>query len=152
VADLGIGLRAGPGAHGPHEGVTLGHGRARVRALAFLAALVCIVSVAGSADAARPGEFIQTPTGNIICQFSDTDGIYCVIFSLRRDVKVFSSGRVRITGRAADPGEGANFVLRYGRSTSASGVRCTSRFTGLTCVSTTSGRGAVMSRSGVTRV
>ena len=143
--------------------------------VAAAAAVVAVgafgVAVGAAAPASLPPHF-KTPSGNIFCAYfhkKTLAGVDCVMKSAYKPslprrrpecsrsywVGLRATGRVQ-TGGSVCPGEddpdgpfiGAEnaWVLGYGKTWSAGGLRCTSALTGLTCRNR-SGHGFVLSRA-----
>ena len=121
--------------------------RSTFRLAACLAAAALALVPAG-ADAAYRA--FRSPTGKLGCAFySDAQTprtVRCEWFgSNDRALTLQERGRARrikISDTVMDPHA---TVLAYGRSTSFGKLRCTSRRTGITCRSTRSGHGFVVS-------
>jgi hypothetical protein len=111
-----------------------------------LGVLVLVAVMCPAALAAGWSGF-QTPSRNIVCNGSAAR-VDCVVFSASRTCqKTWSVARV---GRASLRCLYANIgtdvpVLAYGRSVTRSGIRCTSKRSGLTCTNP-DGHGFFLSR------
>ena len=127
---------------------------ARVRALVLV---VVALAAAGAANAAGPTvdqvtTGFNTPSRNIVCNAGPSRGGYgiaCTVFSEAdsRGQKLWSMqtrGRVSVAYFMSNVATEYP-ILRYGRSWTWHGIRCTSRRTGLTCKNL-AGHGFVLSR------
>jgi hypothetical protein len=126
----------------------------RVRALVLVIVALAATGVAGAAlpavDQVTTG--FNTPSKNMVCNAGPSLGSYgvdCTVFSAAdsRGQKLWSmqtSGRVSVAFFMSNVATELP-VLRYGRSWTWRGIRCTSRRTGLTCKNL-SGHGFVLSR------
>jgi hypothetical protein len=117
-------------------------------ALAFLAA----PAVAFPAAAGAKVRYLRTPSHNIVCIYSSSDGpgpyVRCDLlssndtaFTVRRHGK---GRRIHVTDSANDP---RSKTLAYGHSRRLGPFTCTSRTTGLTCRSRKNGHGFFVSRA-----
>lgn len=114
---------------------------------------------AGAASAAGPSPvarqvFFHSPTGNIQCELDRrADGsttAYCQTFRTPKSVALSASGRVlHVCQGVACLGNGprTSRTLAYGQSVRLGAVTCTSRRTGVTCVS--HHHGFVINRAGI---
>ena len=119
-------------------------------AIGLLTAMLIVLAGPTTATAKRT-EF-QMPSRNIVCVYSSSGQpgafIRCDVLSLN-DVgftleRRKRAKRIRITDTAGDTTKAR--VLAYGTSRRFGPFRCTSRRTGLTCMSRTSGHGFTLSR------
>lgn len=118
-----------------------------------IAAAACALAAGGAASTASAlfTGYIQSPSQNILCAL-DLGKAWCTVGNLRKEVWISATGSVRVTGRSnADIGDVTITTLAYGTSVRARNITCTSRMDGMLCVSRSTGRGALMNRSGVTR-
>jgi hypothetical protein len=111
----------------------------------ILLSILIMIVVLPPAIAAEDWSLFMTPSGNIACQFRlDADkSIYCV----RRNPKI-STASVPMLNAAIEMGKGAATTspysgdvwypdeapkLPYGKSATLTGIKCTSKTTGLVC-------------------
>jgi len=145
--------------------------RAATRGFAGVAALASLLVFAAPAEGSTSGYF-KTPSGNIVCFYVSGKGadpalVVCGIKGglkpapPRRPCKeggyagdrvvLLVTGRAHAPACAGDPGPflglqvGAR-VLGYGKTSTGSGLRCTSAVSGLTCRNR-SGHGFFLSRA-----
>jgi hypothetical protein len=101
-----------------------------------------------------------TPSRNITCSLGDSSdyrGVNCVSFKAPQTVAMDANGRLKIChGRRclAPCGCAPDGIptLGYGKQFTAGRFRCVSKRSGVTCTVIRSGRGFVITRSGVRRV
>ena len=123
-----------------------------------LVVVVVALAVAGAADAGVPGApdavvtGFNAPSRNITCNAGPAKGqssFDCTVFSeaSARGQKIWAmANRGRVSIGYFMSNVATDFpILRYGRSWSWHGIRCTSRRSGLTCKNQ-SGHGFVLSR------
>ncbi len=124
--------------------------RLATSAIGVLAATV--LALAAPVPATAKTTLFRTPSRNIYCLYSSSgqSGAYirCDVLSLN-DVGFLlerrkRAKRIRITDTVTDPRNAR--VLNYGTSRRFGSFRCTSRKSGLTCRSRTSGHGFTLSR------
>lgn len=105
-------------------------------------------------------ETFRTPSKNIICSLGDSSdflGVSCVSFNAPQRVKMDANGRLKIRyGRRYVIGcgcvpEGIP-TLGYGKQITVGRFRCLSQPSGVTCTVIRSGKGFLISRTGVRRV
>jgi hypothetical protein len=119
-----------------------------VRSVLVAALIGAALTVPASAEAAL--RMFRSPTGNLGCMFySDAQTPRTVRCEWRggndRALTLTERGkgkRIRITDTVLDPNAK---VLKYGSTTKFGSLRCTSRTTGITCRSTRSSHGFVVS-------
>lgn len=97
-----------------------------------------------------------TPSRNIQCLLSGT-AAYCQTFKPPAHANLTADGNLDICKRgpicAGNAGEDVHFtLLPYGKAVSAGGFRCTSAFTGVTCVIVATGKGFLIARQGIKRL
>jgi hypothetical protein len=120
--------------------------------------------VAGPWKQVKPGAALtraafRSPTGNIECGMVDEGRstlVDCWTFRPPQRAKLYPGGRLTICrGQArcniGNIGE-EEPTLAYGKHQTVGRFRCVSRFTGMTCTETRSGKGFLLSRSGVSRI
>jgi len=104
-------------------------------------------------------KYISSPTGSIQCALGGANGgVYCQTFEPDQHVSMDAHGKLDIChktpnrGCAGNAGEDVHFTtIPYGSSFSLGGVRCSSAFTGMTCVITATGRGFLIARQAIKR-
>lgn len=122
-------------------------------------ALLLVVAVASSANAAAKRSFFLSPSGNISCELHWKDGslgtvAYCQTRSPGRSVRLRSNGKLKVctgTKCIGDPPQDAT-TLKYGHTRTVGGFKCTSRTSGMRCVRTSTGKGFRIAVSGVRTV
>lgn len=124
--------------------------------MTFRPRVVAAVLVAGIASLAASGSAevrllaFKSPSGNITCVMSTSDGAFaqCELRSMRigGGFMVPAHGRVKRYDVGDDDLADRRFVLQYGRSRSLGRFRCTSRESGMSCRNHRSGHGFVISR------
>jgi hypothetical protein len=134
-----------------------------VRRLLALAAIgSSLLGAAGaasaSASASASGQrFFLSPTRNISCELDVHSGgthAFCETLQPGRSVTMAADGSLKVcdgTGCLGNPPDNAT-VLAYGHQSRLGPFTCTSRPTGVRCTVAGSGRGFVISRSGIARV
>jgi hypothetical protein len=131
-------------------------------ALAVVFATAMFVATTGTAAAPKPKHVrFYTPSRNIACELIDNgtsqSGVGCIMQSPPAIARLGVSGRVsicqhqgqRCTGNLGDEPSIPNGKLRYGSSKTVGRFRCTSAFTGVTCVVIKTGRGFFISKQSV---
>jgi hypothetical protein len=118
-----------------------------------IVAAVLVTGVAcGAASARAEAQLLafKSPSGNITCVMSTSDGAFaqCELRSMRigGGFMVPAHGRVHRYDVGDDDLAARRFVLRYGRSRSLGRFQCTSRESGMTCRNRRSGHGFTISR------
>jgi hypothetical protein len=126
--------------------------RRRARTALLCACPIVLGLLTGTADASYRVTQFQTPSHRILCGYVRGGGehplIRCdLLFLNDRAAFLTASGKAviqRVTDAIADPRTAK--VIPYGHSRRLGSFRCTSRTTGLTCVSLRSGHGFEVSR------
>ena len=124
----------------------------RLATLAIGVLAATALAFAAPAPAAAKTSLFRTPSRNIYCLYSSSEQsgafIRCDVLSLN-DVGFMlerrkRARRIKITDTVTNPRRAR--VLRYGTSQRFGSFQCTSRTSGLTCGSRTSGHGFTLSR------
>lgn len=112
-------------------------------------------SSATTPASAKREHYYTSPTGNIICAIAAAN-VSCQTYEPPQRAVLYPTGKLDLCRAAScpgNPGEGALFTkIPYGRSVSAGPFRCTSAFTGVTCVVTATGKGFSIARQGLKKV
>lgn len=131
----------------------------RTRPLVFGLALGVAALAAGleASSAHTAVRWFHSPSRNIECQVSSaywgqTDA-YCQTWRTPRSVRLYRGGGMLVCRGFGCLSNGPKnaFTLRYGRSVRVGPFRCTSRKTGMRCVSVPSGHGFKISRERLMR-
>lgn len=119
----------------------------------LMAVVAVVLGAAGmGVDDLSAAVRFQSPTGNLVCAIlSDWEadaGVALALCQSRNDgftvaVNAFGS---RARGYPGGVGRQYSPVLRYGSSRSRWGLRCTSRYSGMTCVAIATGEGFFVNR------
>jgi hypothetical protein len=117
-----------------------------------------LLLVAAPAAFAGGGRWFHSPSRNIQCELdwqrgAIADQAYCQTSEPRRSVTMNRTGALRVCSGQRCIGDGPEnaFTLRYGHATQLGPFRCLSLAVGMRCT-VPSGRGFVLSRSGVKRL
>jgi hypothetical protein len=104
-------------------------------------------------------KIFYTPSKNIYCSLGDSSdylGVTCVSFKAPQSVKMYASGKLKICHGRRCLGCGCAPedipTLGYGRKVTVGRFRCRSQQSGVTCRVIRSGKGFLISRTGVRRV
>ena len=130
-----------------------------VRSAAVVVPALLIASFCPTAQAETGAKFFHSPSGNIMCEINyqrgdgSPDSAYCVSVEPPQNVSVNSAGVPTVCAGVSCLSNGPTdaFTLGYGQTTGLGPFTCSSEVGGMTCT-VGSGRGFMISRSGITTV